>query len=113
MRAYSLDLRQRVVEAVEDGGGTIEEVAALLRVGQTFVKKMLRQWRDTGNLESRSHGGGATATLLPQPLRALKAQVAREPDATLEELRQALQEQERGAVSVATIGRALQALELP
>ena len=41
MRAYSLDLRQKVVAAVERGDSTVEEVATAFGVGQTFVKKML------------------------------------------------------------------------
>ncbi len=35
MRAYSLDLRQKVVAAVERGDSTIEEVAVSFGVGQT------------------------------------------------------------------------------
>jgi transposase-like protein len=50
MRAYSLDLRQKVVAAVERGDSTIEEVAASFGVGLTFVKKMLRQHRKAGDL---------------------------------------------------------------
>src|ERR1700753_639931 len=60
MRAYSLDLRQKVVAAVERGDSTVEEVAATFGVGQTFVKKMLRQHRETGDLSPRPHGGGHT-----------------------------------------------------
>jgi transposase len=60
MRAYSLDLRQKVVAAVERGDSTIEEVASTFGVGQTFVKKMLRQHREIGDLSPRPHGGGQT-----------------------------------------------------
>ena len=41
MRAYPLDLRQKVVAAVERGDSTIEEAATTFGVGQTFVKQML------------------------------------------------------------------------
>jgi transposase len=58
MRADSLDLRQKVVAAVERGDSTIEEVASTFGIGQTFVKKMLRQHRETGDLSPRPHGGG-------------------------------------------------------
>jgi hypothetical protein len=39
MRAYSLDLRQKVVAAYNRGHNTIEEIAAIFSVGPTFVKK--------------------------------------------------------------------------
>jgi len=113
MKPYSLDLRQRVVTAVEDGDGTIAEVAAMFRVGKTFVKKMLRLWREKGNVAPHPHGGGATAALTPKQLRALQQQVAKEPDATLAELRYFLQETEQVEVSEATVCRALQCLHLP
>jgi len=113
MRPYSLDLRQRVVTAVEDGDSTIAEVAAMFQVGKTFVKKMLRLWRERGNLAPQSHGGGAPAALTPKQLRALQQQVAKEPDATLAELGQFLKETEQVEVSEATVCRALQRLKLP
>jgi transposase len=113
MKPYSLDLRQRVVAAGEDGEGTIAEVAAMFRVGKTFVKKMLRLWREKGELAPHPHGGGATAALTAKQLRALQQQVGTEPDATLAELRHFLRETQEVIVSEATICRALQRLELP
>jgi len=49
MQAYSLDLRERVVSAYEKGGATVAEIAARFSAGQTLVKKMLRQKRETGS----------------------------------------------------------------
>jgi transposase len=113
MRPYSLDLRPRVVAAVADGAGTIADVAARFRVGKTFIKTMLRLWRERGDLAPHPHGGGATAALTPQQLSALQRQVATEPDATLAELRYCLHETEAVAVSEAPVCRALQRLNLP
>ncbi len=61
MRAYSLDLRQKVVAAVERGDSTVEEAAADFGVGQTFVKKMLRQHRETGDLSPARTAAGSPA----------------------------------------------------
>jgi transposase len=113
MKPYSFDLRQRVVTAVEDGDGTIAEVAAMFRVGKTFVKKMLRLWRESGNVAPQPHGGGAPAALTPQQLRVLRQQVAKEPDATLAELRHFLHGTEGVAVSEAAVCRAPQRVCLP
>src|ERR671912_2168910 len=87
MRAYSLDLRQKVVAAVERGDATIEEVAASFGVGLTFVKKMLRQHRETGDLRPRPHGGGQTRRLSDRHLKLLRREVARGPDQTAAALR--------------------------
>jgi transposase len=42
------------------------EVAATFSVGYTFVKKMLRQHRETGDLRVRPHGGGQGAASFSQ-----------------------------------------------
>jgi len=41
--AYSLDLRTRIVDAVDRGVGTTFEIAALFGVNDSFIYKMLRQ----------------------------------------------------------------------
>ena len=87
MKAYSLDLRQRVVTAYEAGGATIIEVAARFSVGETFVKKMLAQKRAHGTVLPPAHGGGKKRILEETHLRALHHWLAREPDLTLAELR--------------------------
>jgi len=51
MRAYSLDFRERVVVAYEKGEHTIAEIAVQFSAGQTFLKKMLRQKRESGSVE--------------------------------------------------------------
>lgn len=112
MRAYSLDLRQKVVAAVERGDSTIEEVAASFGVGQTFIKKMLRQHRETGDLSPRPHGGGHTPRLLAKHLKMLSAEVARRPDKTVEALREHLAERGEVSVSAPTVSRALARLDL-
>src|SRR2546421_9079093 len=105
MRAYSLDLRQKVVAAVARGDSTIEEVASAFGVGQTFVKKMLRQHRETGDLRPRPHGGH-TPRLSDKHLRLLRQEVARHPDKTAEALRDHLAECAQVSVSRPTVSRA-------
>ncbi len=49
MKAYRLDRRERIVQAVERGMSQ-PEAAALFRVGKRTVKRSLHQWRTTGAL---------------------------------------------------------------
>jgi transposase len=112
MRAYSLDLRQKVVAAAERGDSTIEEVASAFGVGQTFVKKMLRQHRETGDLRPRPHGGGHAPRLAAKHLRALRSEVERHPDRGVEALREHLEERAGVSVSRPTVSRALARLGL-
>ena len=113
MQAYSLDLRERVVSAYEKGGATLAEIAARFSVGQTFVKKMLRQKRETGSLERLPQGAGAKKTLSDSQRQWLALQVKAMPDITLGELQEQLRQEQRKKVSQATVCRELQAVRLP
>ncbi len=112
MKAYSLDLRQRVLEAALSQEYTIIEVAELFGVGTTFVNKMLQLHRAGADLAPRPHGGGRTARLSAAHHRLLRAEVRRCNDATLSELRSHLAEQAEVSVSIPTVGRVLQQLGL-
>jgi len=112
MKAYSLDLRQKVLVAALRGDRTIREVAALFGVGTSFVNKLLDLHRRGHNIAPRPHGGGYPARLLPRHEKLLRSRVRRHKDATLEELRDHLQDQEGLSVSVSTVSRALIRLDL-
>lgn len=71
MRAYSLDLRQKVVQAYERGDGTIDEIASLFSVGPTFVKKMLRLHRQGDDLSPLPHSGGHNPKLSDKRLQMI------------------------------------------
>ena len=113
MQAYSLDLRERVVKAYEKGGVTLAALASQFSVGQTFVKKMLRQKRETGSLARLPQRAGAKKKLSDAQRKWLAQQVKAVPDITLGELQEQLGEEEKVQVSQATVCRELQVLRLP
>jgi transposase len=113
MKAYSLDLRQRVLAAALRGDRTIPEVAGLFGVSTTFVNKMLRLHRGGKDLAPRPHGGGHVPRLRPRHHKLLRQQVERRNDSTLRELREHLAAHAQVSVSEATVSRALTALGLP
>lgn len=113
MRAYSLDLRQKVVQAYERGEGSIDKIATLFSVGPTFVKKMLRLHREGQSLSPRPHGGGHTPKLSDKHLQMIRTELARNNDVTAEELRELLRKRASLEVSQPTISRALTRLNLP
>ncbi len=113
MQAYSLDLRQRVVRAYEEADASISEIAEQFNVSLGFVKKMLRQWRATGDLTPKSHGGGKPSSLPPDLRQKLRGKVRAQSDITLVELQSFLATEEQTSVHAATISRALKELGLP
>ena len=108
MHAYSLDLRQRVAQACDDGSLTHAEIADLFQVSTAWVRQLLQRRGDTGSLEPRPHGGGYPPKLSAAQQQRLAALVAADADATLDELRRRL----RVRVSISTLSRALARLEL-
>lgn len=113
MKAYSLDLRQRVVHAYEQGEGSISEIAGRFGVSTAFVKKMLKRWRATGDLTPLAHGGGKPKSLSQRHHQLLKSKVREQSDISLAELQRLLDKKEAVQVHVSTISRALSRLDLP
>jgi transposase len=112
MKPYPVELRQRIVEAVDQQLSTIEEIAGIFQVHSSYVYKLLRQRRETKDLAPLPHGGGANTKLEVEERRVLTELVARHPDATLDELRDLLRKTKRVSVSVSTVWRWVEALAL-
>lgn len=83
MRAYSSDLRERIVGAV-DQGRSQREAARLFGVGVSSVKRYLAQRAQTGSLARRPIPGGPRR-LRPEQEVVLLARVEAAPAATLAE----------------------------
>lgn len=87
-RAYSADLRERVVGAVDRGEGSQREIARRFGVSLSFVVRMLQRRRSSGGLEPRPHGGGAGLKLSVDDRIRLFDLARKTPDATLRQLKE-------------------------
>ena len=90
MRPYSLDLRQRVVAALDAGEGSQPEIAARFRVSVSFITRLFQRRRQTGSVAPAPHGGGHPPALDQAGREKLRQLVREQPDATLQELAQRL-----------------------
>ena len=112
MKAYSLDLRERVVSAYQNGIESIREVCEQFQVSESFLKKMLARHRASGDLAPRGHGGGKRKTLSGTHRKWLLKTVLEAPDITLSELQTRLLDKKRTRASVPTLSRELRGLNL-
>jgi transposase len=112
MRGYPVELRERVMRAVEQREGSIEQVAKLFMVSPTFIYKLSRQKEATGKVDPKPHGGGLAPMLAGSKLEQLRRLVQAQPDATLAELQRQLRQQAQVKPSRPTVCRALQKLGL-
>ena len=84
-RPYSMDLRERMVRAVE-AGASRRATAAKFEVSPSCVFKRLQRWRRHGTLEPDPPGGGRRAKLADHAER-VDALLAATPDITIAELK--------------------------
>jgi transposase len=110
MAAYSIDLRERIVEAVEQDVSSKREIARLFGVHESFLYKLLRQKRERGDLAPLPHGGGAQAKLTAKHWQQVASWIATTPDVTLAELQEQLQRKLRVWVGLSTIWRGVERL---
>jgi transposase len=114
MKAYSLDLRTRIVEAVDRQVGSQGEVAALVGVSRTWVKKLLRQRRETGSVAPKPHGGGPTPKVTAKQGEAVRSYILEvKNDASLAEVQTYVARRWKVGLSQATVSRLLGRLGLP
>ena len=110
MKAYSLDLRERVL-AARQAGTTQRAVAAQFSVSVSFVAKLEHRHRTRGSVAALPSGSGPAPGLHAAALLQLGACLRQTPDVTLDELRTWLAALGGPAVSRSALGRAVQALD--
>lgn len=113
MTPYSLDLRQKIIAALERSVGSQRAVADLFGVSLSFVERLLQRQRTTGTLAPRPHAGGPPRCLDEADEQVIRQRLEQQPDSTLDELGEALAQQRGKSVSRATLGRTVQRLNLP
>jgi transposase len=112
MKPYPVELRERIVAAVDQSEATIKEIAGLFNVTERYVYKLLKQQNKTGDLSPLPHAGGARSKLTDRQKLKVAELVAQMPDATLEQLRRAVEKRLRVQVSVSTVWNVLDVLDL-
>lgn len=111
MKPYSLDLRERVVNAIENGESSVRKAAQRFAVSKSCVERWVRQKRTQGHVVPRKQGGSVSRLMAYRD--ALMAIHQKKPDATLAEYCELLADATGLWVSQSTLCRALQRLNLP
>ena len=110
MKAYSNNLRERVAAACAAPGATQSAVAARFCVSVSFVEKLRQRQRASGSVAALPHRSGPAPLLDAAARAAVVACLRQQPDVTLDELCVWVAALGGPAVSPATMGRAVQAL---
>lgn len=112
-KAYSDDLRRKVLEAHDAGEGTLEELAERFRVSFGWAAKISAARRKTGKME-RQPGGkrGRVSKVTPEVEKFLNEAVKNQPDATLAELQLRLWEERHMEIAIGWLWQVLKRMGL-
>lgn len=112
MKAYSSDLRQKIVDLSRQGKGSIRQLAQRFAVSPDFVQRLLKLERETGSVKPKSSARGPKARLNESHHSALMQLVEADNDATLPQLAERLEQATGVKVSGSTVSRTLKKMGL-
>jgi len=112
-KAYSDDLRRKLLEAHEEGEGTLEDLAERFRVSVAWANKISSHHTRTGQME-RPQGGkrGRVSRVTPEIDEFLRKAVKAQPDLTLAELQLRLYQEKQLEISIGWLWGVLRRLGL-
>ncbi|HEU0295560.1 MAG TPA: IS630 transposase-related protein [Anaerolineales bacterium] len=112
MKAYSTDLRERVVASVESGACNIPQAARRYNISEPSIERWLARQRKTGSCAALPHAGGPIRKLATAA-EAIRAAVKAQPDATLQELCERVEKETKIKSDPSMMYRELVRLKLP
>jgi len=113
MKAYSDDLRLRIIKMIQANDLSQAAIAEHFLVSLPFVEKLWHRFRMTGNYQAKPFAGGVKR-LLKDDEKLLRELVKEQSDLTLAELCQRVSKATgKPAVTTATMCVELQRLQLP
>ena len=109
MLGYSVDVRERIVRAVQSGMSVLD-AARTFGVGHATVERYTRLHRQGQPLVGQPNTGSPPRVLLPEQYGALLAQLKTNPDLTTAE-HAAIWRAAHGPISTSTMARRIRALK--
>lgn len=110
--AYSADLRRRVIAAWEGQEGSQRQLADRFKVSLTFVRNLLRHYRSSGHVEAKRRGATLNPKISDEQLLIVQQLINAKNDALLSELCEQFSKRTAIKVSISTMHRAVQRLQL-
>lgn len=112
MKAYSLDLRQKILDTYLEGGISQRQLAKRFCVTLGFIEKLLKQYRETGSIAPLVRTQQTPPKLNEQQFNVLLEIVEAKNDATLKEIREQLKEKTGVTIGISTVDRMLRKMEI-
>lgn len=110
--SYSKDLRGRVIAAWLEKEGSQRQLAQRFKVSLSFVRNVVRHYRESGQIEAKQRGGYQKPIIQDEHLSMIKSLVEGKNDLLLRELCDRYAERTGNSVSITTMHRAVEKLGL-
>jgi len=110
MKAYSIDLRKRVLAAYDSGKYSLNQIAKQFQVTTRWIQKLRHQRKQEGCIAPRPPNKGRKPAFQGKNLKKLEQFINAHPDATLEETKRHFLDVVE--CSIVTIHNTLKRLEL-
>jgi transposase len=112
-RAYSDDLRRKILEAHEQGEGSLRELAERFHVSVAWAKSISAFFRRTGKKEKPPAGKrGRKSRITPEAIEYLRSRVKDQADRTLAELQEDLRNERNIGIGVTQLWTVLRRMGL-
>jgi transposase len=111
-KAYSNDLRRKLLEAYDRGEGSLRELAERFGVSSPYAWKISAQRKRTGQVERVEQRHGPESRVTAGVEQQLRSWVRQQPDLTLVEIQERLWETARLPVSVPRVWQVLRRMKL-
>ncbi len=111
-KAYSNDLRRKLLEAHDRGEGSLRKLAERFGVSLPYAWKISAQRKRTGQMERAGQRHGPQSRVTAVVEQQLRSWVRQQPDLTLAELQERLWETVQVPVSLARLWQVLRRLQL-
>lgn len=110
--SYSLDLRKKVLTAWQNKEGSQQNLAKRFDVSLSFVRDLLRLYRQTNDITPKLQGGDRRSKLKSKDMELLQTMVTQQNDIYLREIQSTLEQNQGIKVSVSSLSRTLKRLKL-
>ena len=88
MKAYPIELRERVLSAYDSGQYSLNQISDQYQVTVRWIQKLRRQRDQEGDISPKPQNQGRKPAFSGDSLKALDEFVLSNPDATLEEIKE-------------------------
>ena len=112
MKSYPVEFRQKILDCYYNEPISQRQLAKRFCVTLSFVQKLLKQSRETGDIRPKTYRCGRHLKLTPEQMIALGELIEANNDATLAELSELFWQRTGIVFSVATVARMTERLKI-